>query len=255
MQKSIDIFLGYAVEDRELCLEVKKRLKWLEREGLVRTWHEYNISAGMERESEIHHHLEHAHIILLFISADFIDKDFCYCDQLKHAMERHKQGKARVIPIILRSVYWEETPLGQLQALPRSKTPIKNWPDLDEVLAEVEKDIRAVVKELVTEEYIQEGRRLFSNGQYEKAIEACGCALRWAPTFVIAYRLEGLALLELKRYDEALVAYEQAVRLALNTASVLRKKVMYSSISNDIVKQSYLIRRLFLLSLIWLMLI
>ena len=27
MQKTVDIFLGYAVADRELCLEVMKRLK------------------------------------------------------------------------------------------------------------------------------------------------------------------------------------------------------------------------------------
>ena len=84
-------FLGLCYRRSGTLLSGKKRLKWLEREGLVKTWHEYNISAGAEREKEIHRHLELADIILLFVSADFIDTDFCYCDQLKQAMKRHQQ--------------------------------------------------------------------------------------------------------------------------------------------------------------------
>lgn len=251
MQKSIDIFLGYAVEDRDLCLEVKKRLRWLEREGLVRTWHEYSVGAGMEREKEIYRYLELAHIILLFISADFIDADFCYCEQLKRAMERHKQGKARVIPIILRSVYWQETPLGKLQALPRNNLPIKNWPDLDEVLAEVEQYIRVVVKELVTEEYIQEVRYLFDKKQYELAIEACECALRWVPTSVSAYRLKGFALLQLNRTLKLLYPMSKSLKLMPSLLLYIWKKVTCFITSGDITKLFYRIKKLFLLNLIW----
>lgn len=224
MQQSVDIFLGYATEDRELCFEVKKRLKWLEREGLIRTWHEYAISPGMERERELLRYLAMAHIILLFVSADFIDSDFCYGIELKHAMERHEQGEARVIPIILRSVYWQETPLGKLQALPKGNQPIKSWQDQDVVLTEIERDIREVIKKLVAEKYLQEGHHYLEQNQYERAVESCQQALRWEPRFIAAHRLKGLVLFELKRYDEALVAYDEALRLGPSTASMHKER-------------------------------
>lgn len=224
MQQSVDIFLGYALEDRELCLEVKKRLRWLEREGVIKTWHEYSINPGAERENEILHYLAIAHIILLFVSADFINSDFCYGTELDQAMRRHELGEARVIPIILRSVYWQETPLGKLQALPRGGQPVKSWLDRDEVLAEIEKDVREVVKKLVAEKYIQKGNVFFEQKEYEQVVEACQHSLRWERGSIPAYRLKGLALLELGRYEEALDAYNQAIYLGSDTASTYKGK-------------------------------
>ena len=50
---------------------------------------------------------------------------------MKQALERHKRGEAKVIPIILRHVYWQGI-LGNLQALPTDAKPVKSWPDVDE---------------------------------------------------------------------------------------------------------------------------
>jgi len=224
MQKSVDVFLGYAMEDRELSLEVKKRLAWLEREGFIRTWHEYTISAGMERKHEILRYLGMAQIILLFISADFIASNFCYDVELTQAMERHERGEVRVIPIILRSVYWQETPLGKLQALPRDHKPVKSCRDRDKVLTEIEEDIRIIIKSIVSEKYIKESRTYFEQKHYVQAIEACEYALRCMPTSPTAYRLRGLALLELRRYDEAVQDYDHAIRLGLGIASVYKER-------------------------------
>ena len=102
--------------------------------------------------------------------------------------------------------------------------PVKNWPDLDVALTEIEKDIRKIVIELITEEYIQEGRQFFKKRCYEQALDTYIYALRWAPMSAIANRLKGLALLELQRYDEALMAYEQTIHLEPEAASVYKER-------------------------------
>src|SRR5438309_11086755 len=107
MNSSINIFFCYAHEDEELRKGLVKHLNVLKRQGIIDIWHDRNISAGTEWEREIDKHLNTAQIILLLISPDFMDSDYCYGIEMKRAMERYEQGKSRVIPIILSSVYWQ----------------------------------------------------------------------------------------------------------------------------------------------------
>ena len=48
-------------------------------------------------------------------------------------MQRHENGEARVIPIILREVDWSGAPFSKLQALPKDGKPVTNWDTQDEV--------------------------------------------------------------------------------------------------------------------------
>ena len=49
--------------------------------------------------------LEH---LLLLISADFLASDYCYDIEMQRVLERHHAGEARVIPVILQPVDWQE---------------------------------------------------------------------------------------------------------------------------------------------------
>ena len=118
MPSVIKIFYCYAREDEELRNELEKHLKPLKRSGLISEWHDRQIKAGTDWECEIETHLNTASIILLLVSPDFIYSEYCYSKEMKRALERHVSGEAQVIPIILRPVHWEETPIGRLQALP-----------------------------------------------------------------------------------------------------------------------------------------
>jgi hypothetical protein len=62
---------------------------------------------------------------------------------MERAIERHKRGKVRVIPIILRPVYWQGEPLGKLQALPTDVKLVTSWHDIDEALLNVTEEIGA----------------------------------------------------------------------------------------------------------------
>lgn len=144
----LEVFFSYAHEDESYKDELVKNLKMLKRQNLIRDWHDRQISAGTEWKNAIDTHLETAAIILLLISSDFINSDYCWDKELKRAMERHEAGEARVIPIILRKCDWHEASFGKLQALPKNATPIKTWPDQDEAYLNVVEGLKKVITEL-----------------------------------------------------------------------------------------------------------
>jgi hypothetical protein len=144
----IEVFYCYAREDEVLRDTLEKHLRILKRQGYIVSWYDRMISAGKEWAREIDAHLNTARIILLLISPDFMDSDYCYSVEMQRALERYKQGETRVIPIILRPVDLEGTPIATLRALPTSGKPITSWSNRDAAFADVSKGIREVIQEL-----------------------------------------------------------------------------------------------------------
>jgi LuxR family transcriptional regulator, glucitol operon activator len=154
MQGTVKIFCSYANKDQSFLSTLKTHLFPLQRQGLIDTWSDIDISPGTDWEKNIETHLSTAHIILLLISPDFMASDYCYSKEMQDALERHDQGEACIIPIILRPVDWQDTPLGKIQALPLKAKPIVLWKDLDEAFFDVALGIRKVVEEILTNEKI-----------------------------------------------------------------------------------------------------
>src|SRR6266699_5282712 len=115
MKKGIEIFFSYAhaLQDEKLRDELIKHLSEWKRQELISLWHDRDISAGTEWQHQIDAHLNTAQIILLLISSDSMASDYCNSIEVKQAMRRHVSGDARVIPIILRPVVWEDAPFGK----------------------------------------------------------------------------------------------------------------------------------------------
>jgi len=83
----------------------------------------------------------------LLVSADFLASDYCYGIETKRALERHELGEARVIPVILRPVYWEGMPFSHLQALPTAARPVTGpgWRNQDEAFADIVRGLRRAI--------------------------------------------------------------------------------------------------------------
>ncbi len=143
----VHLFYSYSHKDEQLRDELEKHLMALKRQGIIMDWYDRDIRAGDEWSSEIDEHLTTADIILLLISADFLASDYCYSIELAHALQRQKDGSARVIPIILRPVDWSGTPFGKLQALPTNAQPITLWTNRDQAFENVAKGIRAMIEQ------------------------------------------------------------------------------------------------------------
>lgn len=142
------VFYSYAHEDAALLEKLKKQLASLKRKGLICEWYDREISAGAEWNEEIARHLDAASVILLLISSDFIDSDYCNDVEVKRAMERHTEGSARVIPVILRATNWEGLPFSKLKALPSDGRPVTSWPNEDEALLDIAKGVEDAMNEL-----------------------------------------------------------------------------------------------------------
>jgi len=83
----VKIFFCYAREDEPLLNKLKTHLRPLQRENLIEVWCNRDISAGIEWETEIKEHLNAAQIVLLLVSPDFMDSDYCYSVEMKKALE------------------------------------------------------------------------------------------------------------------------------------------------------------------------
>lgn len=126
-RKVIEVFYAYSRKDEILRNELDSHLNSLKREGLITTWYDGEITAGTEWGRKIDEHLLTSQLILLFVSPDFMNSDYCYQNEMRKALIRHEEGKARVIPIILRHVDWKNSPIGKLQALPKDGKPVASW--------------------------------------------------------------------------------------------------------------------------------
>lgn len=142
------LFFSYSHVDEALRNQLEVHLAALNRQGLIATWHDRRITAGTPVGDAIDANLNTSQVILLLVSSDFIASDYCYEREMSRAMERHENGDARVIPVILRPCDWHDLPFGKLLAAPRDGKPITTWPNIDEAFLDVERAIKAAVKEL-----------------------------------------------------------------------------------------------------------
>jgi hypothetical protein len=154
---TISIFLCYAREDEAFLEELEQHLAPLKRQELITSWHDRDIRAGSAWEQEIHAHLDNAQLIVLLVSPSFMSSDYCYSIEMTRALERQRRGESRVIPVIVRPVYWQGEPLGNLQALPTDGKPIASWFNRDEAFFDVAEGIRHVIEEIKAQLNHQQG--------------------------------------------------------------------------------------------------
>ncbi len=146
--RPIEIFCSYAREDESFMEELKTHLSGLQRQGRISVWHDRRIVAGQEWAREIDEHLDAALIILLLISPNFLASDYCYGVEMQRALQRHKNGEIQVIPILLRPVDWDGTPIVHLQCLPRDARAITEWGNQDVAFRDVARGIRTALEQL-----------------------------------------------------------------------------------------------------------
>ncbi len=145
---AFEVFISYAHEDQALLKELEKHLATLKRQNIIASWYDGNIMPGTEWESQIMERLNSAQIILLLVSADFINSDFCYSIEMEQALARQEADQARVIPIILRPVDLKGTPFAKLQALPTGGKPVTRWSTHDDAFLNVVQGIRKAIDDL-----------------------------------------------------------------------------------------------------------
>jgi WD40 repeat protein len=172
-RKPLRVFCSYAHRDEHYLEVLKTWLVGLERDGLIEQWHDRMIPPGDEWEEAIAENLETSELVLLLVTPDFMASQYIYEKEIDRAIERHKRGEARVIPIIVRPAPWEGTALDRLQALPKNARAITTWANRDQAWLNVLQGIQQAVEELLFEP---------DGDEPEKAEQIYREAVEWAWT-------------------------------------------------------------------------
>lgn len=214
---AIEIFCCYAHEDRSFMQKLRKYLRQLEREGLITIWSDIDIDAGSEWEREIEKHLNTAHIILLLISPDFTNSDYCTGKEMKRAMERHEQNEACVIPVMLRTTpFWQRAPFGKLQAVPFNAEPISKWPNEDDAFSNVAEYIESVITKMQDRRInriFKEIEQFLNANRYSDALRLCNDLIGLEPDYALIHMKKGQILFLLKEFEEAKKSFEEAISI------------------------------------------
>jgi CheY-like chemotaxis protein len=146
--QKINVFFSYSHKDEKLRDSLEKHLSLLKRDGVISEWHDRRIGPGGDWHNEIAEQLSKAQIILLLISSDFLASDYAYDVEVKRALELHKAGHARVIPVILRPCEWQQAPFATFRALPLDGRPVTQWRPQDNAFRDVARGIRDAINGL-----------------------------------------------------------------------------------------------------------
>jgi len=146
--EGVRVFISYAHKDEELRAQLDAHLKLYQRTGLIDKWDDRLIKPGDKWSGEIDANLEAADIILLLVSSDFLNSDFCWNKEMTRALERHDASEAKVIPVIIRDAAWQEAKFAKIQALPKEGKAVTLWSDRDSAWRNVAEGIKKVAEEI-----------------------------------------------------------------------------------------------------------
>ena len=138
----VKLFISYSHRDERYLKGLETHLASLRRQGVVADWHDRMISPGEKWRQKINDNLDLADCVLLLVTPDFIASDYCYSVEMEQALDKHREGRILILPIIVRPVDWQHTPLGELQVLPKDGKPIVEWSIRDRAWLDVTRGLR-----------------------------------------------------------------------------------------------------------------
>lgn len=143
------VFFSYSHANAIVRDQLDTHCAMLRRNGEIESWHDRRILGGEDLDEAIKFELEHADLVLLLISPEFLASNYCYGVELARALERKKEGTCHILPVIAEVCDWKNSPLGKLKAFPNDGKPLSKHPNINDGLLEVVGEIRRI-REKVT---------------------------------------------------------------------------------------------------------
>lgn len=146
----LEIYYSFAQVkvDETLVGQFAKQLAVLRDQRRITEWQRSKVIPGQVVNDEVTKHLNAAHIILLFISPDYMASSECM-HEMSRALQRHASHQATIIPILLRPLAMlEEAPFAHIQGFPRNGRSISELGNRKGLAyAEIMNEISAIVKD------------------------------------------------------------------------------------------------------------
>ncbi len=153
MGGTINIFLIYTKADSAILLRLLRHLDSLKKVLKIHFWYDDPIYADKEWSPQIVSRFEEADVYLLLVSNAFLHSKFIQQIEFKMAIDRYKEGQAKVIPVILENCPWdinfeaEEYTFNfkELHVLPEVGKPIKSWDSSEQALSKSAAYIKSII--------------------------------------------------------------------------------------------------------------
>ena len=157
MSRKINIFVIYTLADKDIMLRLLRHLNPLNEVFNLSIWHDDPIIPGQPWKTYFESRIHHTDILLLLVSDDFMNSQFIEQVELKAVIDKHKENKSVVIPVIIDNCQWDIDlkvkdyvfNLNELQVLPEEGKPIADWNSADQAYNNVTAGIKKAISPIV----------------------------------------------------------------------------------------------------------
>lgn len=115
------VYISACAQDRDIVDKLEAYLAPLRRAGKTSIWHQGKVAPGTRVVDAVREQLRSASIILLLMSADYMNSDDAMAEATAALSLPHRPV---VIPVLGRPCLWEQAPFGMLQPLPEERLPL-----------------------------------------------------------------------------------------------------------------------------------
>lgn len=140
------IFISYAHKNEAFKDEFREMVAPLEKSGKWKVWDDRWLLPGDNWNKEILRHLEEAHVAVLLLTPAFFASDYIYDEEMRRAVERHRRGEMLLIGVMVSDCMFEETPLRDIQIVPRDALPVERHPNRSQVWKAVADKIKETIE-------------------------------------------------------------------------------------------------------------
>lgn len=123
-RRSRKIFVGYAQDDRQWLERLLVHVAPLEREEIIELWSDRKVSTGTFWKQQIQEAIESSQAAIILVSAHFLASKFIARYELPRLLKQARTGGTRIFLVIVSYSLFEDTPLGQFQAVNSPDRPL-----------------------------------------------------------------------------------------------------------------------------------
>lgn len=124
MNKKPDVFISYAHIDKRWLKPLGDMLKPVQRRFPAALWSDQQIGAGDRWAKEIEQALAAAKVVLLLVSPSFLASNFIDEHELAPVLAAAKEGRKKILWILLSECLWKETAIKDYQAAHDLEKPL-----------------------------------------------------------------------------------------------------------------------------------
>lgn len=145
----LSIFIAYAGTDQRFLPKITEILQAIQYQVQNVGWQFGEIAQDTRWKMPRHDYLKTANLILLLVTPAFVATEYCYCEQLRWAIIRHKQELSYVIPVLMKKCLWDRAPFAMLESItPSNHKAVDEWRKPNLAYTEIATDMRSALEYL-----------------------------------------------------------------------------------------------------------